>query len=355
MCFCTSSWTGTVEQVQASFLLSKTYVMKHILMLVTLLAVSADVFSQGSPVGRDEEGAGRPVLWRDPGPIAAKDLFWGPATPDGVPKPPFSFVEEDTGGTKPKIVVTDANGVTWKVKFAGPSASNNEVHAEIAATRLAWAFGYLVEEHHYVSEGRIENVKGLRRAARSVGADGTFRVARFEKRPADVTRAGGHWSLDDNPFADTRELSGFKILIALLNNWDTKTSNFSVVHVTATGELEDWYLISDWGSTFGRMGPPALFPSRNRWSLRDYQQEAFIDRVDDRYLHLNHDGDHVIRKVPIAHARWLAELASELSADQVRRAFEASGASADEIAGFSARVMEKLAQLQSAVGVRQAA
>jgi hypothetical protein len=328
--------------------------MRHALLVAALLTVSPEAFSQSNATADEERTRlGRPMLWRDPGPIALKDLFWGPGSPDTEPQPPFTFVEEDTGGTKPKVLVTDAKGAMWSVKFAGPSTSNNEVHAEIAATRLAWAFGFLVEEHYYVAEGTIRNAKGLRRASTSIGPDGSFRVARFEERSADVKRTGRHWSLVDSPLGGTQQQSGLKILMALLNNWDTKRGNHSIFQVTAPdGQLEDWYLISDYGSTFGRMGPPALFPSRNRWNLAAYQKERFLDGVDDEYLHLHHAGDVRIRKVPIQHARWFAELSSQLSLDQVRRAFEASGASTDEVEGFSTRVMEKLKELQSAVAVK---
>lgn len=327
--------------------------MKRMLILAALLASAtntpAQVQSHGS-LGTATEGGGRAILWRDPGPIAERDLFWGIGSADRAPRAPFSFVEEDTGGTKPKVVVRDADGVTWSVKFAGRSASDNEVHAEIAATRLAWAFGYLVEEHYYVPEGTIENAKELRRAADSIDASGRFRVARFERRPDNIKRTGRHWSLTDNPFKDTKELSGLMMVLALVNNWDTKTSNHSIFQVTnSDGQVEDWYVISDWGSSFGRMGPMSLLASRNRWSLEHFREEPFIEGVDHESVNVNHKGDVTIHEVPLDHGRWFAGLASQLTGDQVRRAFEASGGSADEVAGFSARVMEKIAELQASL------
>jgi len=150
--------------------------MKCLLTLTVLLVLGAQHASGARHwLERGTEGSvPHRVLWRDPGPIGGKDLYWGPADAARVPRPPFTFVKEDTGGTKPKVAVTDANGSTWNVKFSGESPRNNEVHAEIAATRLAWALGYLVEEHYYVGEGVIENAKGLRRAAGSIGTDGAI-------------------------------------------------------------------------------------------------------------------------------------------------------------------------------------
>jgi hypothetical protein len=69
-----------------------------------------------------------------------------------MPKPPFKFEKEDTSGTNPKIKVIDANGVKWNVKF------DEEVHAEIAASRIVWAFGYNVEESYYVPSAQINGV-----------------------------------------------------------------------------------------------------------------------------------------------------------------------------------------------------
>ena len=62
------------------------------------------------------------ILWRDPGPIGAKDLSWGTGSPEGAPQPPFTLVAEETSGTKPKVDVTDENGTTWRVKFASATS-----------------------------------------------------------------------------------------------------------------------------------------------------------------------------------------------------------------------------------------
>jgi hypothetical protein len=292
----------------------------------------------------------RAVLWSDPGDVATRDLFWGPGSADRAPQPPFAFVEEDTGGTKPKVVVRDAAGTTWNVKFAGPTPANNEVHAEIAASRIAWAFGYPAEEHYYVAEGVIDGVKGLRRAAGAVDANGRFTIARFERQDSSMKRTGRHWSLTSNPFKDTQELSGLMLVLALVNNWDTKTSNLSVFQrSTGDGTIEEVYLVSDFGSSFGKMGPMALLASRNRWSLEDYRKEPFVEGVDDESLNINHKGDVTIHEVPIEHARWFAGLAAQLRADQVRRAFEAAGASPEEVSGFTDRLIAKLNELQHAV------
>ena len=99
------------------------------------------------------------------------------------------------------------------------------------------------------------------------------------------------------------------------------------------------------------MAPFALFTNRNRWSLKDYQMAPFVKDVGHKSLTVNHKGDITIAEVPVDHARWFAGLSSQLTADQVRRAFEASGASQEEIEGFAARLMGKLRELHEALGV----
>jgi hypothetical protein len=151
-------------------------------------------------IQRDDTAARNAVLWRDPGAIGGKNLSWSSDPQLVQPAPPFRFIEEDTGGTRPKVEVTDAKGTRWNVKLSGGTADTGEVHAEVAATRLAWALGYLVEEVQYVREGKIGGLGQLKRAGASIAPDGTFKVARFEKRPADVIRTGNRWTFDKNPF-----------------------------------------------------------------------------------------------------------------------------------------------------------
>src|SRR5215218_8341955 len=110
-----------------------------------------------------DTATGRPILWRDPQPIGAKDLYWGVGSANAAPRPPFVFVKEDNSGTKPKVEVTDANGAVWIAKFASQSSTGTEVHSEIAASRLLWALGYFVEEHYFVANGTITGVKARRR------------------------------------------------------------------------------------------------------------------------------------------------------------------------------------------------
>src|SRR6188474_44317 len=76
------------------------------------------------------------VIWRSRIPVEELDLFWGMGSVERAPKPPFVFVAEDVSGTKPKLQVKDQAGVAWTVKLAPANPEQNEVHAEIAASRI---------------------------------------------------------------------------------------------------------------------------------------------------------------------------------------------------------------------------
>jgi hypothetical protein len=293
------------------------------------------------------DAAAPPVLWRDPGPIGSRDLFWGSGHESRAPRGPFSFVEEDTStGTNPKITVKDARGETWDVKF------DEEVHAEVAANRLAWALGYIVEDHYFVREGVVTGATGLGRAATHVGPDGAFKNARFRWRNPAATRTEEEWTLQRNPFVGSRELSGLYILMTMINNWDIMGPRNNKVLRTALpgGRVERRFLVSDLGAAFGRMGGGVL-TDHSKWNLAHFREERFIDKVSDGKLHLAFDGyDPDIDRVPLEHARWFAALASQLTTPQLRRAFAAAGATPEQEEGFAAKLAEKIAALNNAVG-----
>jgi hypothetical protein len=287
---------------------------------------------------------GTPALWEDRGDAADLDLYWGIGSEEEAPKAPFKFLKEDTSGTNPKIKVLDANGAQWNVKF------DEEVHAEVACSRIAWACGYMVEESYFVPSGKIEGVTGLGRAKKFVGADGSFSTAMFEKRPDSIARRGTPWAWDSNPFTGSKELSGLAILAVMLNDWDAKLDNNGVLGMYAddgTG-VKEWYVVADWGGTLGKMG--GVF-SHSKWDLEAYQKQAFIEGVSGGKLKLHYTGKggNILNAVPVEHARWFADVVGRLSDDQLREAFRAAGASPQEMSGFTARIREKINELKSAV------
>jgi hypothetical protein len=292
------------------------------------------------------------AIWHDPGDIAAKDLRWGVGNQERAPKPPFKFVKEDLSGSKPKVRIVDANGVTWNVKLAGTDRGKNEVHPEIAANRIADALGFFAEEDYFIPEGRIEAiVVDLLRANASIGVDGSFRIARFERRPENVQRQPRPWTFDNNPFVGSQELSGLKILLALVNNWDDKPDNVAIDRVThSDGTTQDRYLVTDWGASFGRMsGPPSWSPAPTRWRVDHYRNQPMVARTREDAIELYYIGQVSLGIIPIEHARWFADLAARLTLEQARAAFETAGATPEAAQAFAARLIEKIGELKSAI------
>ena len=286
------------------------------------------------------------VLWRDPGPIAQRDLYWGPGSKARAPKPPFTFVDENTSGNRPKLGVKDAAGVEWTVKLVPHDPLLNEVHAEIAAARILWALGYFTDENYYVPSGKISGATNLTRSADVVGPDGSFKRARFERHDSTVEKVGD-WNIEDNPFKGTKELSGFQAAMLLLNSWDVKPLNTAVRRSTA--DKTEYFLLSDLGSTFGSMkGGNA----NSRWHLDEYKNSPFVTGVvKGTQLQFAFPllGNEPVA-IPLEHARWFSGLVSQLTDTQIRQAFEASGATPDEVAAFSAALKARIVALKVAIG-----
>lgn len=295
------------------------------------------VLAQGAlacAAAADAQESRKVILWTDPGSVAARNLYWGGGSKAAAPKGPFTFIEEDTGGTQPKLEVRDAAGREWDVKFG------EEVHAEVAANRFVWAMGYVTEPMYYVPSGTIRRVGKLDRAAEYVDSRGRFKEARFR---LTGPRIDDTWTWEQNPFAGTKELSGLSILMTLLNNWDIQGDRNNRIH---DRDGTHHYLVSDLGATFGLMG---AFPlPRSKWDLKAFQDEDFIADVRDEEIVLAYEGYGPIGIVPMEHARWFSNLLSQLTDAQIRDAFRAAGASKAEIAGFSARVREKIEELKRA-------
>ena len=221
----------------------------------------------------------------------------------------------------------------------------------MASNRILWALGYLVEEMYLVPSGKIDGVKGLKRAAKEIGAGGGFKRARFRRVDRALRRTDEPWTFQQNPFTGTRELSGLVILMSLINNWDIdKALNNRVVSATLpNGQTERWFIVSDLGATFGKMG--GSMGQKTKWNLKDYIAEDFIERVKDGKLQLDYEGfeSKNLGEVPIEHARWFTSMARQLTPTQLRSAFEAAGATPPEVDGYSKRLAAKIAELQKAV------
>lgn len=311
------------------------------------LKSQAMIRSAGPPAARP----GRDAIWRDPGDVAALDMAAGPGGPDGAPAPPLRFLEEEAGSTSPKVFVEDARGRKWRLKWGG------EIHSETFAVRVAWAAGYFAETTYFVPAGRIENVPRLEHAADFVRPDGTFEGARFELVEKGVERFKDErsWAWTDNPFVNTRELAGLKVVMMLVSNWDDKDvrdaargSNTAVFEVELPdGSVERRYLVSDWGGSMGRWGIPL---TRGKWDCEGYaaQTPDFVKGVEGDAVRWGYEGqrtEEMTERISVNDVRWIHGYLGRLTDAQIRDALRASGATDEETECFARSVRARIDRL----------
>ncbi len=309
--------------------------------LLILVALSFEAFStvEGKKRKRQHPQKSAPALWRDPGNIRNRDLYYGPGSKALAPVPPFRFLKEDKKGGMPKFDVEDARGVKWRVKL-GP-----EAQAETVSTRLVWAVGYNAEESYYFDRANIAGLPKLSRGMKYVNGE-SVRGARFEPRRKNIDR-GKQWDWSKNPFKDTRELNGLKTMMVFLNNWDTFKKNNRVLHVkdAAGNKTDAQYTVTDLGATLGAVG--GFGGRRSKNNVSDFERSRFVRKVEDGKVKFDYDlkpkklgllsivyppyffrqrkATNRMQKVPIEHAAWIGAQLSQLSDNQLRDSFRAAG------------------------------
>jgi hypothetical protein len=301
------------------------------------------------------------VLWREPADIATRNLLYGAGGEVHQPTGIFTFLEEDQEGSNPKFDVRDQNGVKWKVKLGA------EAPPEVAASRLVWAAGYFTNEDYFVENLHVEGLPHLHRGQDLVGPDGTVHNARLKRSDKGEEKLG-IWKWTSNPFVGTREFNGLRVLMALLNNWDLKDSNNAIYqkkHASGSADLEQIYLVSDLGASFGTTGF-TLSVEGSRGNLDAYSRSKFVnnrnpDGVDfgapsrptlfetlNPPVFLHRLGLRWIgRQVPRADAKWMGQVLGRLSPDQLRDAFRAAGYSSQDANEFAAIVQGRIAELNA--------
>lgn len=296
-------------------------------------------------------------IWREPTDSDLSDLRFGPGGPGGAPAHPFRFVEEHFSGSQPCLAVRDGRGRLWRVKWG------HEAKPETFAVRLAWALGYFVEVTHYVAEGAVEGAVDLQRARNCVREDGGFTEARFELEDPTVRMLFNEhsWAWNDNPFLGTSQLSGLKIVVMLLSNWDTKDrrdvsrgSNTAIFeHRISRWAREARYLITDWGGAMGKWGSNIV--SRDRWDVDGFEAQtvSFVTGVTDGFVSFGYQGQRtaeIARNITVKDVAWFYATARRLTEQALHGGLVASGATEEEATRFARALMDRVRQLGVACG-----
>lgn len=299
------------------------------------------------------------VLWRNPGNISSRNMIYGPGSARLIPVAPFTFIKEEKSGESPKFDVKDARGVTWRVKLG------KEAQAETVATRLVWAVGYFAEESYYFERAKIKNLPRLSRGNEFIQGQEVI-GARFEPRRKNMSRRDD-WDWNKNPFAGTRELNGLKILMILLNNYDARKENNTIIHVRndRTGHYEARYYVTDLGATLGKAD--GFGGNRSKNNLEDFLSTRFVLGVKKGIVEFDYDTrptrlgtlaiihpvyyrsqvkkEKSMRGIPVKHARWIGSLLSQLTDKQLRDMFKAANYDEQTLEGYVKTLRERINQL----------
>ena len=289
-------------------------------------------FLLSAAFGLQAQSGDKPVMWERVS-ISKRDLFAGPGGNSMRPDlSRITFLKEEKGGHNKKYRISDGRGREWVAKLG------REAQPETVAVRLIWGLGYKTEINYLVPSITIPG-------------KGTFKNVRLEARPANVERLE-EWKWKDNPFVGTKELQGLKMMMVFMTNWDVLDLQNKVVDVGN----EHHYIVSDLGSTFGRLGNnnlPVIYRlGRKVGSPKDYAKTIFVKEVKNGEVKLAYKGKNrsLFKGFTVDEARWLAHLLGDLSDRQISDAFRAANYSSTDINSYTQTVRRKIIELENAVG-----
>ena len=167
-----------------------------------------------------------------------------------------------------------------------------------------------------------------------------------------------NWYWDRPPFGGTRELSGLKVLIMLLANWDNKDArvagsgsgpNTAIFELRRPAGPEFIYAFTDWGAGMGSI--LGGYSGRSNWRCTEYtsQSAGFVQRVDARQVVFQYDGavNQGFRTViPPAHVAWLMRYLGRITDAQLRAGLKASGAGDADVDRFTRALRTRIEELR---------
>src|SRR5688500_5908240 len=256
------------------------------------------------------------IMWE---PVTeARDLYYGPGGMEMQPDlSSITFIKKESGGANTKYRIKDGSGRIWVAKLG------REARPETAAVRLLWGLGYKTEITYLVPRLTIPG-------------KGTFTNVRLEARPENVDRIGV-WKWKSNPFVESPEFNGLKIMQIFMTNWDVLDKQNEILKVDTPNGTEYHYIVSDLGRTFGKYGNnnlPIIYRlGRRTGAPGPYSKASFIKGVENGRIKWGVKGKNrgIYRDITIGDARWLLARLQQLSDGQIQDAFRAANYSPAEV------------------------
>lgn len=276
-------------------------------------------------------------LWVAPPDIAKRNLVYGPGGEDLFPKArTFEFMKRDTTGASPGYDVRDSEKREWSVKLG------IEAQPEVVTSRILWAIGFHQPVLYYVEEWSL------------TGEDaGPKPAARF-RLDVPGPEVVGEWSWFENPFVYTRQFRGLLAANLLLNNWDFKTSNNKIYGGDKSSDNERRYVVRDLGASLGKTNQPWLlrlpgfirFMQGTKNDIEGYEEQDYVRMGEGGRMEFAYAGNYtdLVKHVTPADVRWVCQLMSQLTDQQLTDAFRAARYDDAITARYVKRIREKIAQ-----------
>lgn len=311
--------------------------LKLLTACLLILLLFASGYSQKKPKFKSKGAApaGKAIMWE---PVnERRDLFWGPGGREMAPDlSRITFVKKETGGHNKKYRIKDGSGNTWIAKIG------REARPETAAVRLLWGLGYKTEINYLVPNLTIPG-------------KGTFTNVRLEARPENVDRTG-EWKWRSNPFVESPELGGLKIMQVFMTNWDVLDMQNEILKVDTGRGTEYHYIISDLGRTFGKYGnnnlPIFYRLGRRTGAPGPYSKASFVKGIDSKgRIKWGVKGKNrgIYKDITVADAGWILGRLKTLSDRQIADAFRAANYSPAESDMYLKAVKRRINELENLV------
>jgi hypothetical protein len=227
--------------------------------------------------------------------MSAEQLQRGPNTGKGPDFSTAAITKAKTSGVTPGVMLKDANGESYLIKFDGVKYPNLQSGAEVISTKILYAAGYNVPENYiaYIHPDnltigdKVEITDSKTGKPRAMTRDDLnemlWRVARTPDGRCRVLASKlikgklkgpfpqvGLRTDDPNdliPHEHRRELRGLRVIASWINDWDLKEAQSMDTYVEENGRKFLRHYLLDFGSSLGADDNPTEYFHGHEYGL----------------------------------------------------------------------------------------